>query len=358
MAVWKTLDKMQNLLIICLKTKQKAKKTEEFPSPGGRLTGGEMSMTEQMGDCRKKDRLDPQFRRIAGVKIPTSSRAVQLLQPIMRAFPCLGAKGVRIRRTVIRGKEENRIPVLIFTPEGEALLRPCLVYFHGGGFLFPAVPYHYELAKRFALEADCTVVFPDYRLLPGFTYPAQLDDCIAAYEWVLRQHEHLQIDSGRIAVGGDSAGGTLAAAAALRIRDHGILPPCFQMLIYPAVDWRMQTHSAKNSPDTPILSTEDVKKIWRMYLPELPQEHPEYASPMEAGSLAGLPPAYIELAELDPLHDEGLVYGTKLIEAGGKAEINQTVGTPHGFDLAWKSGITRRAVATRCQALIGAFDTK
>jgi acetyl esterase/lipase len=101
-----------------------------------------------------------------------------------------------------------------------------------------------------------------------------------------------------------------------------------------------------------------VKWIWEIYLPELPKEHPEYASPMEALSLAGLPPAYIELADLDPLHDEGLAYGEKLIDAGGEVDINQTVGTPHGFDLAWKCEITRKAVAGRCQALRRAFASK
>ncbi len=317
-----------------------------------------MSRTERMGDGRKADRLDPQLRWIARVKIPTSRRGIQILQPVMRAVPALGSKGVRVRRTLIGGKDENRIPVFIFTPEGKASPGPCLVYFHGGGFLFPAAPYHYALAKRFAAQAGCTVVFPDYRLAPRWIYPAQLDDCIASYEWVLSRHEQMQIDSGRIAVGGDSAGGTLAAAAALRIRDQGIRPPCFQMLIYPAVDWRMRTRSAGNSPDTPVLTTRDVQWIWKMVIPELPCEHPEYASPMEAPSLEGLPPAYVELAELDPLHDEGLAYGTRLMDAGVRTEIHETHGTPHGFDLAWKSGVTRRAVARRCQALLGAFKTE
>ena len=314
--------------------------------------GGEtMGQKERMGH----DRIDSQFRLIAGVKIPTSSRGVKMIQPLMRTYPCLGSKGVRKYRISIPGKDGNRIPVLIFTPENEKTMRPCLIYFHGGGFLFPAAPYHFRHAKQTALEADCTVVFPDYRLAPRFIYPAQLDDCMAVYEWVLSHDKQLKIDARRIAVGGDSAGGTLAAAASLKIRDLGITPPCFQMLIYPAVDWRMQTQSARNSVSTPILTTKNVKKIWKIYLPELPKEHPEYASPMEASSLAGLPPAYIELADLDPLHDEGLAYGEKMIHDGGKVEIYQTERTPHGYDLAWRSEITREAVARRCQALLGAY---
>ena len=93
-----------------------------------------MSRTERMGDGRKADRLDPQLRRIARVKIPTSRRGIQILQPVMRAVPALGSKGVRVRRTLIGGKDENRIPVFIFTPEGKASPGPCLVYFHGGAF--------------------------------------------------------------------------------------------------------------------------------------------------------------------------------------------------------------------------------
>jgi acetyl esterase/lipase len=314
-----------------------------------------MDGTRLTEDKRKASRLDSQYKCIEGVKIPTSECIIKDLQLLMRMYPCFRAKGIRIHRTLIPGKEGTRIPVLIFTPEKETALRPCLVYFHGGGFLLPAAPYHYELAKQYALKSGCMVVFPDYRLAPEFTYPAQLDDCIATYKWVLRHRRKLGIDAKRIAVGGDSAGGTLAAAAALQIRDHGMISPCFQMLIYPAVDWRMQTHSSRHSPITPILTSHDVKKIWNVYLPELPKEHPEYASPMEASALTGLPPAYIELADLDPLRDEGLAYGEKLISTGVEVEINQTVGTPHGFDLVRKSEITRKAVAGRCFVLRGAF---
>ena len=168
-----------------------------------------------MKDSRKTNRIDPQFRAIAWLKVPTSGRVIRIAQPSMRAWPCIGAKDVDVRREEIPGKDGNRIPILIFTPKAETAPRPCLVYFHGGGFLFPAAPYHFELAKQYALEAECTVVFPDYRLAPEFRYPAQLDDCMAVYEWVLGNPGRLKIDPDRIAVGGDSAGGTLAAAVTL-----------------------------------------------------------------------------------------------------------------------------------------------
>ena len=180
---------------------------------------------------------------------------------------------------------------------------------------------------------------------------AAAEDCFAVYRWLLRSAGDLRIDPERIAVGGDSAGGDLAAAVTLMARDRGEKLPCFQMLIYPVTDRRMLTESTKRFPDTPVWGARDSVKMWAYYLPALPAEHIEYASPMEAPSVAGLPPAYLEVAEYDSLRDECLAYGRRLEAAGVPVEYHETHGTPHGFEFITNAPITRAAVAKRIEVL-------
>ena len=143
-------------------------------------------------------------------------------------------RAVTVHAEVIRGYRDAEIEVLIFEPRGIGDAAPCLVYYHGGGFFFEGAGYHYKLAKAYALQTPCKVVFVQYRLAPKHPFPIPVEDCYAALCWTFANAEKLHIDKTKIAVGGDSAGGTLAAAVCQMARDRGTDLPCFQLLVYPA----------------------------------------------------------------------------------------------------------------------------
>ena len=255
----------------------------------------------------------------------------------------------------VEGYRGGSIEVLVFSPRGLEARSPCLVYYHGGGFFFGAAGSHYRLAKQYALGTGCRVVFVQYRLAPRYRFPIPAEDCWEAYLWTLEHTDALSIDQDRIAVGGDSAGGCLCAAVAQMCRDRGAPPPVFQLLIYPATDRRMTSASNRIYTDTPMWNSRLSAGMWRGYLPDAPAGNIAYASPMEAARFDGLPPAYVELAEYDCLHDEGLAYARKLMDAGVEVELNETRGTMHGYDIVEKADTTREAVKRRIAYMKRAF---
>lgn len=264
-------------------------------------------------------------------------------------------KGMSMVTRRIVSYDGNLISVRVFSPSSKEDQMPCLVYFHGGGFLIPAAPYHWKLANLYALKTPCKVVFVDYRLAPQYPFPTGLMDCYSALQWVDKNAVLLGIDRNRIAIGGDSAGGNLAAAVALMARDRGGVSPCFQMLIYPVTDRRMQTASMQEFSNTPMWNSTLNRRMWELYLPTAP-EPPDYASPMEAPSLEGLPPAYLETAEVDCLRDEGIAYAEALQQAGVPVTLHQTKGTLHGFDMMLHSPIVKVCIEERVKALRNAFS--
>lgn len=269
----------------------------------------------------------------------------------MRLWPCHSDQETEVKRVFVSGPDGNRIPARIIRPKGLKGALPCLNYIHGGGFYFCAAPYHYTLAKQYAVGLGCVVVFPDYRLAPKHPYPAAAEDCFSVYQWILNHAKELEIDSDRVMIGGDSAGGNLAAAVTLMARDRGIKMPIYQMLVYPVTDRRMKSERSLRFRDTPVWNTAASEKMWKFYLPVLPKEHIEYASPLEAPSLKGLPPAYLEVAEFDSLRDEGLAYGKRLEEAGIQVTYYETKGTPHGFEFVFNAPITQAAIKHRMDVL-------
>jgi acetyl esterase/lipase len=295
--------------------------------------------------------LDKQFWAVSRLHLPLQRWMASPSQIMLRALPCRSDRDTEVQRMMVVGPDGNRIPTLIIRPRGTFGALPCLYDIHGGGFVFAAAPYHYALAKAYAARVRCAVVFPDYRLAPKHPYPAAAEDCFAVWRWLLQNACVLKIDPERIAIGGDSAGGDLAAAVTLMARDRGEKLPCFQMLIYPVTDRRMQTESTRRFPDTPVWGARDSVKMWEYYLPTLPAEHIEYASPLEAPSVEGLPPAYLEVAEFDSLRDEGLAYGRRLEAAGIPVEYHETRGTPHGFEFVTNAPITKAAVEKRIEVL-------
>lgn len=302
------------------------------------------------------DRMHDDFKKLNPITLPMNPAMLPMVNRYLKlhgaAVKSLPHSTMTDRK--IQGYQGDLIPVRIYEPEGIGSKCPCLVYFHGGAFVIHAAPYHWRLMNLYALRTPCKVVAVDYRLAPQHLFPVGLEDCYSTLRWVYHHAASLNIDRDRIAVGGDSAGGNLAAAVSLLARDRGELPVCFQMLVYPVADSRMTTGSMAEFPDTPMWNSKLNHKMWELYLPKnIPNKG--YASPMEADSLRNLPNAYVEVAELDCLRDEGILYGKALEQAGSQVTIHQSKGTVHGFEMAMHSTITQACIAARVAALRDAF---
>lgn len=242
----------------------------------------------------------------------------------------------------------GKITCFVMSPKALPEKAPCLVYLHGGGFVLEAAGYHYGNAVRYAKEVGCRVVFPLYRLAPQHSFPAFFEDCYAAFAWAYDHAGELGIDTAHMGIGGDSAGSTLAVGVCLmaRERKHPVKFR-FQMLPYPFLNARNESASAKRFTDTPMWNSSLSARIGPMT--RVDKDHPDYVwySPVEAESFAGLPPAYIETAEFDCLHDDGILYGKLLRENGIDVTLNETKGTMHGFDIATKAPTTLAAMEAR-----------
>lgn len=294
----------------------------------------------------KKYAIDKQFFPFSAftppfMKAETAEKMNAFLHP-PRSF--LRNPDCKTERLTVCSFDTIPIECFLVSPNDIAPNAPCLIYYHGGGFLLDAAWYHYRLAQRYALAVGCKVLFVRYRLTPKHPFPIPFEDCYAAVCHAITYADALGIDPHRIAIGGDSAGGCLAAAVSHKARENGI-PLRFQLLIYPVTDARMQTDSMKCFTDTPMWNAVKNKMMWEAYLPKEP-ENRSYASPAEAGDFTDLPPAYLETAEFDCLHDEGVEYAEKLQSAGVSVTLNETKGTMHGFDTVNRS-ITEQAVKQR-----------
>ena len=254
---------------------------------------------------------------------------------------------VSVTRETLKSYDGADISVFVIDPYSLEKSTPALVYYHGGGFFFEGAWYHYKLVKQYALEAECRIIFVQYRLAPKHPHPTPAEDCYAALRWTFENAERLRIQKEKIAVGGDSAGGALAAAVCQMARDRGTDLPLFQLLIYPVTDRRMCYDSCRNYTHTPMWNARLSVKMWQGYTPDPNAPDMAYASPMEAASFEGLPTAYLETAEFDCLHDEGIAYAHALQNAGVSVLLKETKGTMHGFDIVANAPTTKAIVKER-----------
>jgi acetyl esterase len=226
------------------------------------------------------------------------------------------------------------IPARIYTPTKLRKangLAPGLVFFHGGGWVIGDLDSHDVVCRKLADEGELMVVSVDYRLAPEHKFPAAVDDAIASTRWIAENARQLGIDAARLMVGGDSAGGNLAAVVAISARDGNGPDIAGQVLIYPATDFAM-THPSHREPETSILLTHSVIPWFRdHYLNGAADVHDWRASPARATTLIGLPPAYVLTAGADPLRDEGDEYARRLKEAGVAVTYRTFPGQFHGF---------------------------
>ncbi|WKY48680.1 alpha/beta hydrolase [Eubacteriaceae bacterium ES3] len=261
------------------------------------------------------------------------------------------AEGVKEEIVRIDGYLNEKIEIRIYQPEDIKEDLPCLIYMHGGAFVLKSAAFHKQLICEYVKTTPCKVIFVDYRLAPRHVFPVALEDCYKALEWTIENGMKYGIDINRIAVGGDSAGGALAAGVCQLARDRKGPQILFQMLIYPVIDSRLITDSMKNFVDTPLWNARQNKKMWKLYLGKKTGHPTLNVSPMEAESLENLPPAYVEVADFDCLRDEGIHYARALQEQGACVELNQTRGTIHGFEIAEDSDIVKKSIDRRVRLL-------
>jgi len=263
----------------------------------------------------------------------------------------------RVENRTVPGSA-GEIPVRIYTPVGTAPF-PVLVYFHGGGWVIGNLDTHDGICRSLANRVGCLVVSVDYRLAPEHPFPAAPEDCYAATRWLAEHAGSLGGDKGRIAVGGDSAGGNLAAVVALMARDRGGPKLAFQLLVYPATDTDFETRSYRENSEGYFLTRADMVWFWNHYAPRDEDRRNPYAAPLRAASLRGLPPALVITAEFDPLCDDGNAYAARLREDGVPVRLSQQDGLIHGF---FQMGAVidrgRASVDEASRALKDAFATR
>jgi acetyl esterase len=272
--------------------------------------------------------------------------------------------------SIATGGPDGTLPVRLYEPEDRRLADehgdlPALVFYHGGGWTSGSLDTHDNVCRALCADAGCAVLSVDYRLAPEHPFPAALEDAVAAYEWARKFGRRINVDPGRVAVGGDSAGGNLAAATALYARDErdrggsdaGV--PSYQLLIYPAVaspDLHEFDSVAENAEGY-LLERASIEWYYDNYVDSPAHRRNAYLAPLLAGDHAGLPPATVVTAGFDPLRDEGRAYADALSAGGVEVRHRHYPGATHAFvSFTGELGIARESLATMADHLRDALS--
>ena len=260
-----------------------------------------------------------------------SAMGVEEARKAIELFGTLGSD-VEVARTedLTIPEASGDIPARLYVPEGTGPL-PIVVYFHGGGWVIGNIASHDGICRKLANASGCAVISVEYRLAPEHRFPVAPGDCYTAVCWVKEHGTDLGVDSSRMAVAGDSAGGNLSAVTAQLARDRGGPPIAFQLLIYPATDLTMSHPSVEENADGYLLTKADMLWFKGHYLTDDADAKDPLVSPLYASDLSGLPPALVLTAEYDPLRDEGEAYARALQQAGVQARASRYDGLIHGF---------------------------
>ncbi len=242
------------------------------------------------------------------------------------------------------------VGVRLYRPTGPSRTGPALLWIHGGGYLIGSAAQDDQLCRRFARELGATVASVDYRLAPENPYPVPLEDCYTALAWLVGLPS---VDPARVAIGGASAGGGLAAALALLARDRGEIPLAAQLLVYPMLDDRTVDRDDLDNPGHRLWNQSSNKFGWACYLADA---DPDVAVPARRDDLSGLPPAWMGVGTLDLFHDEDLAYAERLRAAGVPCQVEVVSGAFHGFDgIVPKAEVSQSFFNSQCAVLREAF---
>ncbi len=280
--------------------------------------------------------LDTQAQAVADLfsQMPSpdfETLTVSQYRNFLAAFPAFAAQddGLASIEDGMVGGADGPLGMRIYRPAVAGPLA-LTVYFHGGGFVSCGLDTHDNICSRLAARAGCLVVSVDYRLAPEHPFPAGINDAVAATRWLHDNAATLGADASRIAVAGDSAGGTLAAVVAQQLHGEG-MQICHQLLLYPVTDSACDSPSQQEMTQTPMLTGLAMRWFWRQYLPNAQSGLDPRASPLRQSALQGAPPATVITAEVDPLRDEGEAYARALADAGVCVTQRRWPGQFHGF---------------------------
>ena len=306
--------------------------------------------------------VDPQLQPLLDLLATSGAPSITTLQPdAARALMAAmrgNARDVEVHTIADQTAPgpAGDVPVRVYSPAGEGPF-PLLVWFHGGGWVLGSVEESDPVARGLSVAGECVVASVEYRLAPEHPFPAGLEDCWAALRWCVENADELRVDPARVAIGGDSAGGNLAAACTVLARDAGGPQLCFQLLVYPVVDFDATTRSMVDNAEGYLLTVEVLQWFYDHYTHPDQRTDPR-AAPLRAEDLSGLPPALVITAEYDPLRDEGEAYGRRLIEAGVPTTISRYDGMIHAFFSM--TAFADRAIEAEAEAgaaLLRAFGT-
>jgi acetyl esterase/lipase len=264
------------------------------------------------------------------------------------------ANPIDVRDTTVPGPADApEIPVRIYTPAHHQGAGPGLLYLHGGGFIIGHPQTFDRQVLQFIDQLGVVVVSVDYRLAPEHPFPAAIEDCYAALTWISTKAAELGIDQTRLGVYGASAGGGLAAALTLLARDRSGPDLCFQCLVLPELDDRLNTPSMLAFDDTPMFDRPRALFSWTSYLAAEPgsADISPYAAPARADDLSGLPPAFVSASQFDPLRDEDITYAQRLLQAGVNTDLHHYGGTFHGSAVIETAAVSRRMFTDEVAAL-------
>ena len=250
--------------------------------------------------------------------------------------------------------DERHIPLRLYRPATATPPAgwPCVLYLHGGGWVLGGLDSHAFITALLAQECAASVLVVDYRLAPEHVFPAALDDCLAVWDWLSMDGPALGINPARVVVAGDSAGGNLAAALCLATRGRQGLPLCGQALIYPALATVPTEPAASEHADAPLLGRDDMAYYLAQYAPDPATHADPRLAPLAAANLQGMPPAFVAVAEYDPLRDDGVLYVRRLQASGVAAQCHLGRGLLHGCLRFWQQGPeTARMVRTLSAAI-------
>ncbi len=308
--------------------------------------------------------LHPQARKVLELVERAAQPPYWTLEPAAaralheESAPVLDAEPIEVHRVedhLVAGPGGS-LPVRAYHPHASDAPLPALLWLHGGGHVVGSVACYDRLCRHLTLGAGAVVVSVDYRLAPEHKFPAAVDDAMAALEWLQREAPRLGADPARIALGGDSAGGNLAAVTAIAARGRALPAPVFQLLVYPATASWPDSASHAEFAEGHLLTRRDIDWFQNHYVRDArDREDPRFA-PLIAPDLTGLPDALVIVAECDPLRDEGIAYAERLRAAGGRVELTCYPGMIHAFvSLSGAVDAGREAIAQACRALHEAF---
>ena len=267
----------------------------------------------------------------------------------------LPGDGVRQRDFQVPGQgKDPSVRVRVYEPENRPAVLPGFFWIHGGGYVSGSPEQDDPYLRRIAKEIGCVAVAVDYRLAPEHPYPAPLEDCYAALKWMYEQADELGVDASRVATGGGSAGGGLAAGLALLARDRGEIKIAFQLLLYPMLDDRNPSLASEKFPDALFWTRHNNHFGWKSYLDNNQGKEgiPPYAAPARAADLSGLPPSFIAVGDIDLLAEEDIQFACRLVRSGVPVELHVYPGAFHAFDVKVpEAGVSKRCSDAVVQAL-------